>query len=93
MTEAEKYLTENFKPQNNSGDILYSKEELLMFAESYHAHKVASITDEIKEKWFNYGFDEGYTSPMEHDGKSITQEEYETGRKKNYEQLLNYLKK
>lgn len=40
------------------------------------------------EQVFNAGFDEGYTNPMELDGKLITEKEYEQGRKENFEAWL-----
>jgi hypothetical protein len=36
------------------------------------------------EEIFNAGFDEGYTSPMGINGKHITEDEYDRGRKDNY---------
>ena len=44
--------------------------------------------DEIRETFYA-GFDEGYTNPLEIDGKIITEEEYEAERKRNYFQWLN----
>jgi len=38
---------------------------------------------------FNAGFDEGYTNNMEIDGRSITEKQYEEGRKHNFNQWVN----
>lgn len=43
--------------------------------------------DEVRETFYA-GFDEGYTNPLEKDGRTITEEEYKVERHRNYLQWL-----
>lgn len=71
-------------------DVLSQLGDLQSKAENLPLSDVSDLLreDEIRETFYA-GFDEGYTNPLERDGKIITEDEYEAERKRNYFQWLN----
>lgn len=90
--EAEEYFNESdfvtsefIKFTHNTVGTNTSK--LFEIMESYHQHRLEKDMPS-DEEIFNAGFDEGYTSPMEINGKAINEGQYERGRKSNYNQWV-----
>jgi hypothetical protein len=70
---------------------------MIIDGEKYHQEQLkkncvldlVSVPLNIQEELFNAGFDEGYTNPMELNGRVVTEKEYEEGRKHNFNQWVN----
>lgn len=50
------------------------------------------MAQEDKEKWFNLGFDEGYSSPMGIGNELIPIERYNDRRKENFNEVIKQIK-
>jgi hypothetical protein len=88
---ADEYFKEHYKHPEIQ---MVAKESAIHFAEAYLKHKTKSQKSTISdvslsfpyEDTFNVGFDEGYTSPLERNGKRITTEEYEAHRRECFDE-------